>query len=351
MKPLLSHQKNCFDVVRIFAAFLVLYSHHFALSGKMEPSFLGLESFGGLAVVIFFGVSGYLIAQSGMRSGSFVSFMEKRIKRIFPALVICSLLLYGVVGLVLQTDNVFSKKTLIAAINLVALRGAAPLSMTEHYIYPNAINGSLWTLPLEFACYLILGIAFCFIKNIKPILIVLLTMIALTIYFLSNPTNIGFYSISLQQFTPRAVAFFWGALMALSEKSWNSKNIKTFIFISGITLLYILKGSYELRVLGYIIIPALVIIIGVSLTDKLIYGRFDYSYGVYIYAFPVQQIIINNTALGFYSSMIVSALITLMLGAFSWHIVERRFLRKKSSPTAIRQFTPTELTSINNEHT
>ncbi|CAI0956113.1 Acyltransferase family [Serratia proteamaculans] len=343
MKPLLSHQKNCFDVIRIFAAFLVLYSHHFALSGKMEPSFLGLESYGGLAVVIFFGVSGYLIAQSGMRSGSFISFMEKRVKRIFPALIVCSLILYGIVGLILQTDSIFSKKTLIAAINLIVLRGADPLSMAQNYIYPNAINGSLWTLPLEFACYLILGIAFCFIKNIKPILIVLLTMTVLTIYFLSNPTTLGFYSISLQLFTPRAVAFFFGALMALSEKSWNQKNIKIFIFISGIALLYVLKGSYELRVIGYIITPALVIITGVSLTDRLIYGRFDYSYGVYIYAFPVQQIIINNTALGFYSSMLASAVITLLLGALSWHFVEKRFLRRKPAPAAVPQFNSQEM--------
>ncbi|HGE8334938.1 TPA: acyltransferase family protein [Serratia marcescens] len=343
MKPLSSHQKNCFDVIRIFAAFLVLYSHHFALSGKAEPSFLGFESFGGLAVVIFFGVSGYLIAQSGMRSGSFVSFMEKRIKRIFPALVVCSLVLYVAVGFALQPESVFTKRSLIAAINLVALRGADPITMAQHYIYPNAINGSFWTLPLEFACYLILAVAFCFAKNIKPILVVLLSMVALTIYFLSNPTTLGFYSISLQLFTPRAVAFFCGALMALTESSWNNRNAKKFLFISGIVLLYVLKGSYELRVLGYLIIPTLVIIIGVSLTDKLIYGRFDYSYGVYIYAFPVQQIVINHTSLGFYSSMLFSALMTLFLGALSWHLVERRFLRKKAIPSATSAINTDEL--------
>lgn len=87
-----------------------------------------------------------------------------------------------------------------------------------------------------------------------------------------------------------------------------------------------------MRILGYLIIPALVIIIGVSITDKLIYGRFDYSYGVYIYAFPVQQIIINHTSLGFYSNMLLSALMTLFLGALSWHLVERRFLHKKAIP-------------------
>ncbi|HIE0650724.1 TPA: hypothetical protein ACXJNB_003868 [Serratia marcescens] len=83
--------------------------------------------------------------------------------------------------------------------------------------------------------------------------------------------------------------------MALTENSWNNRNAKEFLFISGIVLLYVLKGSYKLRVLGNLIIPTLVIIIGVSLTDKLIYSRFDYSYGVYVYALPVQQIVINHT--------------------------------------------------------
>lgn len=101
--------------------------------------------------------------------------------------------------------------------------------------------------------------------------------------------------LSLQLFTPRAIAFFCGALMALTESSWNNRNAKEFLFISGIVLLYVLKGSYKLRVLGNLIIPTLVIIIGVSLTDKLIYSRFDYSYGVYVYALPVQQIVINHT--------------------------------------------------------
>ncbi|MGP1190250.1 acyltransferase, partial [Serratia sp. CY54781] len=71
--------------------------------------------------------------------------------------------------------------------------------------------------------------------------------------------------------------------------------------------------------------------------------RFDYSYGVYIYAFPVQQIVINHTSLGFYSSMLFSALMTLLLGALSWHLVERRFLRKKAIPSATTAINRDEL--------
>ena len=88
------HRDNFFDVIRLVASFLVLYSHQFPLSGLAEPSFLGFTSFGGLAVIIFFGVSGYLVAQSGIRSGDFLIFMTKRIKRIFPALIFCGFVIF-----------------------------------------------------------------------------------------------------------------------------------------------------------------------------------------------------------------------------------------------------------------
>jgi len=68
------------------------------------------------------------------------------------------------------------------------------------------------------------------------------------------------------------------------------------------------------------------IFIGVTFSDALIKGRFDYSYGIYIYAFPVQQLCINTLNIGFYTSMILSAVVTIALASLSWHFVEKRFL-------------------------
>ncbi|ENT7893676.1 acyltransferase family protein [Shigella flexneri] len=81
---------------------MVLISHHYALSGQLEPYIFGFESAGGIAVIIFFSISGYLISKSAIRSDSFIDFMAKRARRIFPALVPCSVLTYFLFGWMLN---------------------------------------------------------------------------------------------------------------------------------------------------------------------------------------------------------------------------------------------------------
>ncbi|MCP5888464.1 acyltransferase, partial [Klebsiella pneumoniae] len=117
-------------------------------------------------------------------------------------------------------------------IDLVFLRGANAMSMANGFVYPHAIDGSLWTLPLEFLCYIILGVIFCFSKTIRPVLLVFSFMLVLSIYLLSNPTGIGFYSISIQAFVPLATSFFMGVLMSLTKPRWDFWKIKSFLFFS-----------------------------------------------------------------------------------------------------------------------
>ncbi|MCP6352183.1 acyltransferase, partial [Klebsiella pneumoniae] len=71
--------------------------------------------------------------------------------------------------------------------------------------------------------------------------------------------------------------------MSLTKPRWDSWKIKSFLFFSLFLLLISMDGTYEIKALGYVIIPVLTIIAGVSFRDKLINGRFDYSYGIYIY--------------------------------------------------------------------
>ena len=52
---------NSLDLLRLVAAWLVLYSHQYALMGLPEPLFLGLNTFGGAGVAIFFFLSGSLV--------------------------------------------------------------------------------------------------------------------------------------------------------------------------------------------------------------------------------------------------------------------------------------------------
>ncbi|MCK1305760.1 hypothetical protein [Bradyrhizobium sp. 45] len=99
-------------------------------------------------------------------------------------------------------------------------------------------------------------------------------------------------------------------------------------YLAGIVLLsFVMTRGVERQVLCTAGLAMLTIVIGTSFGDRLILGRFDISYGVYIYAFPIQQIVINRLVEGFWSSMLVSAVLTTLAGILSYYLVERRFLR------------------------
>src|ERR1700743_3700077 len=99
--------QNCFDPIRHFAAFLVLFSHHFALSGRPEPAFPSWDTLGFVAVAIFFATSGFFMPQSYASSGNFLAFLAKRCRRIFPGLLVCCFIMVYVIG------AVFTKSDLI----------------------------------------------------------------------------------------------------------------------------------------------------------------------------------------------------------------------------------------------
>lgn len=96
---------NSFDIIRHFAAYLVLYSHHFALSGLAEPTVPSWDTYGFVAVAIFFSISGYFMPRSYISSGGFMPFMVKRCRRIFPGLIFCSFIMVYVIGLYFTEQN------------------------------------------------------------------------------------------------------------------------------------------------------------------------------------------------------------------------------------------------------
>lgn len=80
-------------------------------------------------------------------------------------------------------------------------------------------------------------------------------------------------------------------------------------------------------------VPVSVIIISSHIKDRLINGKFDYSYGVYIYSFPIQQVVINNAGFSFATSLVVSLTLTLIMAVASWHLIEKRIIKRKALKT------------------
>jgi len=92
--------------------------------------------------------------------------------------------------------------------------------------------------------------------------------------------------------------------------------------------MFLMPGKLEFSVLGTLGITIVVAIIGESFGEKLINGKFDISYGTYIYGFPIQQIVINEITSRFWLGMAISMVLSLVAGYLSYRFVEKPFLHK-----------------------
>ncbi len=162
MKAFFDNRENNLDFLRLFFAVLVIFSHGFPLGvGKeaAEPMSRlsgGQTTLGTVAVDSFFIISGFLITHSYLRSRSVGNYFKKRVERIYPGFIVCMLICALVVvplaGAASPFPHFFSR----------ALNFAAATSLLREFSYqhaftanPNgAINGSVWSISYEFACYI-----------------------------------------------------------------------------------------------------------------------------------------------------------------------------------------------------
>lgn len=162
-------RNNSFDLIRFLAATAVLFEHCYVLSGpgNINPVslFIKYDTLGGIAVDTFFILSGFLVTRSYLNNDSCITFTLKRVLRIFPGLLCVVLACAFVAGPALTTLSVSQYYTHPETYSFLL---NAVLD-TRYYLpgifntnpYPNAVNGSLWTLPIEVTMYLlvlILGI-------------------------------------------------------------------------------------------------------------------------------------------------------------------------------------------------
>lgn len=330
-----SHKGNSFDLIRHLAALTVIISHQHAFQNVYEESFRGFLSYAGVGVVVFFSISGFLVAQSFQRSNGFVDFMEKRIRRIFPGLIACSFVIvyllapfyYGDMKLAyLSSMDVFKNFLAMSAMMQIHI----PL-LFEGYKHIGPPNGSLWTLPIEFSCYLIIALAMGLVKNWRSMAFMLFLMIAGSIALSDQQKQAAFYGVSTQWLIQFGTSFFLGALLSLTREAWDNTKTKLFFVFFALFCLYMMKGMQEILVFGYVALTLITIVIGVSFKERLIKGRFDISYGLYIYAWPVQQIMANETHMNYWWSLFASIIVITALATLSWHFVEKPFLRRSSA--------------------
>jgi len=327
-----SLRNNSFDLIRHIAALMVLVSHHFVLAGRSEPGIPGYSSWGGIAVTCFFAISGLLITLSFLHAASVQDYLAKRVARIFPALIACSFLMTFVAGAFFASDYVLGTAPWLDFLRISFFGRANIEAITDGFIFSESFNGSLWTLKIEFAFYLLLALM---LKGVRSAWMpwLALGMLGVATYVLSQNTN----SALAHKFTlygAAGIAFFLGSVLAFHRNRLKGSGPKCLLLALGTVLIVGSTGTSFVWVAATLGIALATLSVGLLFVDPCIKGRFDISYGMYLYAFPVQQLIINKTALGFYPSMAVTTVAVIGLATLSWLLIEQpalRFVHRKNT--------------------
>ncbi|BAI60315.1 putative acyltransferase [Methanocella paludicola SANAE] len=346
-----THKSNNFDFLRVFAALLVIFSHSFPLSGiHTEPlgAITGYMTCGALGVAIFFIISGYLITKSWMEHPSAIRFLWNRSLRIFPGLFVVTIICILVLG-PLVTNLSLSEYFAQAEYLWLYLKNTTLLSISFYLpgVFTNnpyqvAVNGSLWSLPIEFGMYLlILALGLLGLLRKKEFLL-LLASCTIIVFAFNNIPELAtikpivdlFDAISILGFltsisTGIAIMFMIGAIYYLYKDSivyngWISLTLFVALCLSFKTNFFQLAS---LICLPYMIIWASQVPTRyIKNTGK--YG--DFSYGLYIYAFPVQQLIMNYfNGISWLELFILAVPATFICAFLSWHLIESNFLKLK----------------------
>lgn len=328
-----SNQNNL-TFVRLVAALMVLYDHAFVFLGSPKPLFLGYYPLGPLGVFIFFSISGYLVAQSWDRDPDFWRFLLRRVLRIFPGLSICIILSVSVLGPLLtdlSLTEYFSHPATFGYLSNIFLYVTYYLpGVFESNRVANAVNGSLWSLPAEFAMYILLC-TLGLLKFKKIHYWILFVIFAyLSIRWLPHAKEqLVFYRTDLREVVSSGVYFWIGCVFYVS-------NLKKYFSLSNALIVFVLllcttRWPTLFQVYGFFAIPFLVLSFGLSSHHYLVkLTRFDFSYGVYIYAFPVQQTLVKLWPdMSLVSHLLIASAASTILAAFSWYFIEKPSLKFK----------------------
>lgn len=328
-------QRNNFDFVRLVGAGLVLYGHSFAFLGLREPRFLSWLPLGPLGVYIFFTISGYLVAQSHARDPRVLPFLAKRSLRIFPGLAVCIVLTAFVLGPALTTlpwAEYFRDRATFRYLDNIALyiTYGLPGVFTTGPL-GGAVNGSLWSLPVEFLMYLIVA-AVGLVRGRRWTYVCLAVVWAFgnLSWAMRAPDMLVFYGTDMRQVFFCGIYFWVGAVI-------QAFNLARFFSLSatvlaGGGLLCLTRWPTWLPVAAWVLLPVVVLGFGLSYSPLLarLTRAGDYSYGIYIYAFPIQQTVLGfSPDIGLPAYVAVCSLLTLACAAASWHLVEKPVLALK----------------------
>jgi len=344
---------NNFDALRLAMALLVVWSHCFALyfgSERSEPLSrltAGFYNSGNVGVWVFFIISGFLITQSFERSSTIAGYMAKRVRRIYPAYLVATSVCAFVVTPLFVADPAF----VLTPLEIVRTLGANLLLANHFPVDPlfagnpvGAVNGSLWSIRFEFLCYigvLLLGLCGLLARR-HLVLLLYATLVAIWCWLdaTGQKPGISQWLIDTIGWPYRWLwvlpNFLAGMLLWLYRDHVRRSSALLLTGIAAcLTAFHLPVPPIAATIASHILVPPVMAyaVLWVAFHPALPLhraGRFgDFSYGTYLYAYVIQQMLIARLAIGFAPFVLLSFACSLLAGVASWYLVERRFLIRK----------------------
>lgn len=294
---------------------------------------VGNLTFGVLAVDGFFLLSGYLIVQSWVNSPDVFDFLRKRVLRIYPGFIVASLICALIVGPLGSDAAEYFQRLDIGDLvtSIVLLQTPAIPPVFQGQPFPD-VNGSMWTISLEFFCYLsVLALgAIGAIKKRQVWLTVTALIFAVIVIQRCRHQPIG-------ELLRLASFFFAGGSFYLYKASIKLTGMAAAISFAIMFALMFSWRAAELAVAtfgAYVLFYAAFKEVGLSAQFRKLP---DVSYGVYLYGWPVQKLILwHYPTTSPFALFSLSAVASVLLGTISWYAVEKPGLRFKLPRSSAR---------------
>ncbi|MFM0308868.1 acyltransferase [Paraburkholderia sp. RL17-383-BIF-A] len=328
LDQLLRRGNNNADLLRLIAAAAVIWGHSYALvpePGVEEPlrGILGFDYSGSLAVKFFFFLSGILVTNSWLTKPSAIRFASARIFRIFPLLIVSAIATIVIMGPALTSmpasEYFHHRGELMQVLTHPYIDYRLP-GLFDHALFPQA-NGSIWTIKYELMLYAtLMGAGMCGLFRFRrSATAVLLTVILVSLIWPEYITTIGLPNVNKGGQLPAFFAF--GSLLAL-YKSHVRIDARMCIGL-GILALAVRHGpAFEFAFLPAFFIGALWVMSLDAVKSIRLPG--DFSYGVYVFGWPLQNTFANLfPGSGIHGNQVMTFACALFLAIISWFLVEK----------------------------
>ena len=333
---------NSLNAIRLLLASAVIVSHSWAVGNYpgSTPRHGG-ETPGGWAVFAFFVLSGYLITGSRLNN-ALGTYLTRRFLRIYPGFLVCLLAtvaIFAPIGYYHQHHSLHGYLTK-STTPLDYLVSNLTLKMNVYHVAgtpsgPHAWTGSLWSLYYEFLCYVFVGLLACWaVFRRKPALAIAVFLLA-TVARVEH-THVASFARGedVQQLVQLVPFFMVGSVFYLLR---NRIPCNLWLAAASLAVCVVLPHLAQNRFVVLCALPMGYLLLYLGAVVPLPLGRRnDISYGMYMYGYPVEQLLRFAHLSSHTVYIVLSVLCTVPLAAASWFLVERPAIRwgQRQAPSA-----------------